>query len=270
MLNALRQYSNKWVAMVSVGFVAAACHGSPAPAQQHPLPPSAESELPPPPSAESEPLLRRPSCVASSTAAPDALPPVDIVPSAARHDDPRLHERDVVFHVTNDTGADVFIDETQPLVLELRGKLVDIDPGCGSYCPYCACKSCPPRPRQVRRIPDRETWDYGWNRRIYVAQSCGGACRCIREVNAQPGTYTVSLTGKRGASAAPTGSPFVYEGRPDEHGADCVAKATFRLKPSVHVDLKVTCVNAGVQPVGSLAGWQSAFDSRVIVQDRQE
>lgn len=150
-----------------------------------------------------------------------------------------------MFHVTNDTGADVFIDETQPLVLELRGKLVDIDPGCGSYCPYCACKSCPSRPRRVRRIPDGQTWDYGWDLRVYLSQRCGGACPCIREVGAQPGTYTVSLSGKRGASAAPVGNPFVYDGRPNEGGASCEAKATFRAKSGAYVDLKLTCGESG-------------------------
>lgn len=160
----------------------------------------AQSGLPPPPIAQSEPPLPQPSCVTSSIAEPDALPPVDSVSSVANDDQPRIREGDVVFHVTNDTGSDVFID------------------------------------------------------------SCGGACPCIRKINAQPGTYTVSLTGKRVASAAPTESPFVYEGRPDERSGDCNAKATFKLSPGAHVDLKLVCVeSSGVHPVASLATYQGSF-----------
>jgi hypothetical protein len=223
--------------MVWLVVLAAGCHGSPAPAR----PPA------PPASARLQPPLTDASSATGLTAPPDtvpsdAAPPVDAAPRATHDDRPHFGEADVVFHVANDTGADVFIDDEDPLVLELRGKPVVLDPGCGAHCPSCACKQCPYEPPRVRRIPDRDTWDYGWDRRAYVTQSCGGMCPCIRTIAARPGTYTVRLRGKRAANAPPAGSPLVYDGRLEERGVDCGATATFELKPGARVDLKLTCV----------------------------
>lgn len=66
-------------------------------------------------------------------------------------------------------------------------------------------------------------------------------CPCIRETSARPGTYAVSLRGKRAADAPPAGNPLAYDGRLDERSADCEAKAIFRLKPGTRVDLKLIC-----------------------------
>jgi hypothetical protein len=172
---------------------------------------------------------------------PDVLPPVDATVSAPMDERPEFGETDVVFHVVNDTGADVFIDDDRPLMLELQGKPLALYAGCGADCPSCACKECPVEPPQVRRIPDRGTWDDGWRRRVYVAQRCGGACPCIREVAARAGTYTVSLQGKRKATTLPAGHPSVFAGRLDEQSVDCKATATFELRPGAQVTLKLTC-----------------------------
>jgi len=152
-----------------------------------------------------------------------------------------LSDTDVVFHVINDAGADVFIDNRQPLVLELHGEFVRLDPGCGSACPSCACKECPAEPPQVRRIPDAGSWDEGWNRRVYVSQRCGGACPCTREVDAKPGSYTVILHGKRRANAARANQSLVFNGRLDEGSGDCQATASFKLSRGARVDLKLAC-----------------------------
>jgi hypothetical protein len=228
--------------MVWLVVLAAGCHGSPAPARQ-PAPAA---------SARSQPPLTDTSRATGPTPAqvapPDAAPTVDAAPGTAHDDRPHLGEADVVFHVTNDTGADVFVDDRLPLLLEFGGKPVDLHPGCGAYCPSCACKECPSKPPRVRRIPALDTWDYGWHRRVYVTQQCGGVCPCIREIDAKPGTYTVRLRGKRGADAPPTGTPPAYHGRLDEHSVDCEATATFKLAPGAHVDLMLTCEAQPARP----------------------
>lgn len=155
-------------------------------------------------------------------------------------DRPHRAARDVVFHVANETGRDVFIDEANALTLELRGELVQLDGGCGSECPSCACKECPVEPPRLRRIPHTSSWDTAWNRRVYTSRNCGGACPCVQAVQAKFGTYAVTLHAKRGVTSTRT-VPWESGNKLDENSADCVARATFKLMPGARVNLKLTC-----------------------------
>ena len=229
----------QWLVCISVG-----CHGSPA-----------STSRPAPANAALQPAFTDASCASgammSDTMPPNVLPsdagaleaPLNVPPpvDVANDGQPRFGDADVVFHVVNDTGADVFIDDSQPYVLDLRGELVILDPGCGSYCPSCACKECPVEPRRVRRIPNGDSWNDNWNLRVYVTERCGGACPCIREVNAKPGSYTVTLHGKRRANPALGGKSLVCDGRLDERSVECQATATFKLARGTRVELKLTC-----------------------------
>jgi hypothetical protein len=230
--------------LVCAALVAWGCHGSsrpslrPAPAPSTPLPLLDVDSSSVTSTVHTGPLS--PDATAGSTvptapaSAPGALDSVS-------NDAPAFGAADVVFHVVNDTGGDVFINDGQPLLLEVRGEPVQLDPGCGSECPSCACKECPLEPARVRRIANRGSWDQAWNRRVYVSQRCGGVCPCTRETDAKPGTYTATVLGKRGATPQRHGTSRVYEGRLDEHSAGCEAKATFGVARGARVELRLTC-----------------------------
>lgn len=159
---------------------------------------------------------------------------------AADRTPPEFGEGDVLFHVTNETGVDVFVNDDRPLALAQR-EYVDIYHPCGSDCPVCACKECPITPPRYRRIANRHTWVYGWGRRMFVEQGCRRACPCVREVDASPGVYSVTLQGKGGSNPPRTGKGSLFDPRPEERYVDCEATGTFVLKPGAHVDLKLTC-----------------------------
>lgn len=228
----------------------AGCHGSPVPAgqatphasaSQHSLRTVAMHDADAAVKDAAPPDATPPEVATLDAAPPEASSPNDEVLSVVHDARSWLDDSDVAFHVTNDTGADVFIDDEHSLSLELRGKPVILNPGCGSHCPSCACKECPYEPPRVRRIPNRGTWLDRWDRRIHVSQHCGGACPCIRDIHAQPGTYTATLSGKRRADAPPSGKALVYAGRLDENSADCTAEASFRMKPGAQVALNLSC-----------------------------